>query len=137
MNLKFTKEQLESALEARRDWAQKMDKKRVAKHKRDEATYLTKFREKIREATKWDYETAKKRNFEVGIDRYNRRDRPECPEGVEMNLDRAISQVVMDGRDRYVISKMAPRNSSYRNNDTSHIYWLLTHDENAKADVCE
>lgn len=136
MNLKFNKEQLEAALEARRGWARRLDAKRKAQHVREESKYLERFRAHIREALKWDYEHTKKRSFSVGLNGYSERDRrPNCPEGVELNLDKAISQVAMDGRTRYVLSALPPKRHGYE--DTSYIYWLLTHDENAKKDVCE
>ena len=135
MNLKFTKAQLEAALEARRPWAQKLDKKRIKQHAHDERVYLERFRKKLQDALKWDYEIAKKKGFEVSLSYAEQRERPTCPEGVEANLDKAIAQVAMDGRERYVLSAIPPRRSY--GEDNTYIYWLLTHDENAKKDVCE
>ena len=110
-----------------------MDAKRKKKHGVDEAKYMEQFRKKLKLALEWDYERAKREQFHVSLGYDERQRRPKCPEGVEAVLDRAIAEVVMDGRQRYVISKL-PRRNAY--GDTTELYWLLTHDENAKPDVC-
>lgn len=133
MLLKFKKEQLEAALESRRPWAQRLDKKRKAQHAREEAKYMLKFKEALEKALAWDYEKAKKEAFRTGLPSYDR-DRPQCPQGVEYALDKHIAYVAMDGREKYVLSPASPRR--YNDLDTTEIYWLLTHDENAKPDVC-
>lgn len=135
MLLRFKKEQLEAALESRRDWARKLDAKNRKKHVVDEKAYLERFRSKLKAALKWDYEQAKANRFEVELGYHEQRQKPKCPEGVEAALDKYIAQVAMDGRERYVLSPHSPKR--WDAFDTSELYWLLTHDESAKADICE
>lgn len=136
MLLRFTKEQLESALEKRRPWAKAFDAKRKAQHVKDEQKFMKLFTTALERAAKWDYAKAKEAHFQVSVPYQERRNRPECPQGVEAGLDRAIAFVVMDGRTRYVISHSTSRRGYRANSELDSIFWLLTHDETAKPDIC-
>jgi hypothetical protein len=73
--------------------ADKEDEKAADKHKREETAALVAFRAAIREALKWDYETAKRRYMRVQLDRT-----PSCPSRVARPIELAIAQVKMDNR---------------------------------------
>lgn len=133
MLLRFKKQQLVDALESRRPWAKKLDAKRKAEHQRAEKRFHELWKSTLKRALSWDYATAKKHHFNVSLDYSTRQTRPECPQGVEVALDRAIAQVEMDGRERYALSD---RGGSRYSNDHYTLVWLLTHNENEKADIC-
>lgn len=133
MNFSYTKDGLIDALEGRRAWAIKLDAKNQKAHVKAESDYLKAFKATLKRAMSWDYEAAKKHNFQVHdtessyrkkFDGYSQ---PECPSSTVQKLDKALTEIKMDGRKRYVIAG---------NNSFSTIHWLLTHDENAKPSMC-
>lgn len=133
MNLKFNKEQLLEALEARRPWAVNLDKTQAAKHKADEKAALKLFRDRCRAALKLSYKEAQACRFDAGLDY---REKPnDCPSSAVEALDKAVLRVSLCApKTRFTIK---PERSRHGADDTSKVYWLLTHDENAKKDVCE
>lgn len=139
MLLRFKKEQLIAALEARRPWARAYDKVRLKEHRAAEKATYKAWQQSLRDALKWSYERAEEEHFNVSLPKYDRYKRPRCPEGVEQNLDRALALVETDGRARYTLSNLPASRRNYSTNNLSDqdLYWLLTFDENAKADICE
>lgn len=119
-----SKESLLQALAARRPWAEKLDAKIKQQHAKAEQKCLKEFQKRIKAASKWDYADLKKNDFEVQM---NYRERPDCPISFVSELDKAISQVANDGRSRF--------NITIHNFPT--VLFVLTHDENAKQDVCD
>ena len=120
--LRFTKDQLIEALEARREWAQQLDAANLAKHQAEEKAALAKFRQECKEALKWDYQTAKSNWFRVG-----KVDRPHCPSSLVASLDRHLNQVKASYQTRYTISESG---------GWSQVHHLLTHDETIKTEMC-
>ena len=143
MNLKFKKQALLDALEARRPWAVELDRKQTEAHKAAERQALLDFRKnlraawydakiKMRAALKWDYAELARRaspyrgsvvRFEVDMPV-----KPSCPKSVVQQLDQAIAAIKVDGTERYVITE----NGHYH-----RVHYLLTHNENDKPDVCQ
>ena len=120
--LRFTKDQLIEALEARREWARRIDADNLANHQKEEKAALAKFKQGCRDALKWDYQTAKENWFQV-----ERVNRPRCPNSLEANLDRQLSQVKASCQIRYTINDRG---------SWSEVHHLLTHDETIKAEMC-
>lgn len=129
--LRYTKEQLIDALEARRPWAEQYDAKKLAGHRAEEKAYLAEFRRTCREAAKWDYETIKKNRGEVKL-RDNDRDwrwgPPNCPSMTVGELDRQLA-IVRALRDKAQVTVSD-------NGQWSRIFFLLTHDENIVSEAC-
>lgn len=118
------REELIAALEARRPWAQRLDEKNLKAHATAEQRALTQFQKRCREALKWDYEALKEHSFEVEV---NYRDRPSCPNSVEVSLDNQLAALKLDQRKTVTVTDT---------NENSRIYYLLTHDERRKAEMC-
>lgn len=116
--------ELIDALEARRPWAQKLDEKNLKNHAAAEQRALAQFQKRCREAQKWDYAALKQHNFEVEVPY---RERPDCPNSVEVSLDNQLAALKLDQRKTITVSD---------SNENARIYWLLTHDERKKASVC-
>jgi hypothetical protein len=124
MDIRMKRDEMLAALEARRSWAKALDAKNEAKHKLEEKAFFKRFRENLRAAIKWDYETARKNWFSV--DRVQ--GRPTCPSSTEAQLDHAIRQVTADSR-KHLVAREQPRGAD-------RLHYLLTHDETVKANVC-
>jgi hypothetical protein len=122
--LRFTRDQLVEALEARRPWAEKVDADRLTKHQKAEQDYLRQFRAACREAVKWDYEEAKKHSFSPWS---GRQYRPDCPRSLVVALDMHLRMVRATRQDRFAVSE---------DGTWSKVFYLLTHDEDAKAEMC-
>lgn len=120
----LAREDLIAALEARRTWAQRMDARAIAKHEKAEKAAVVSFHKSCREALKWDYNAIKEHSYKLDLDY---RDRPECPASIEQSLDHQLSVLRLDQRKTITVSD---------GNENSRIFWLLTHDERAKKDVC-
>lgn len=118
------REQLLVELEERRAWAQRLDAKNIHDHARKEQAALVGFKKRCREALKWTYEELRAHNFEVGV-KYSTR--PDCPEIVEEKLDRALAIVRLDNRKSLTLTE---------GGECYELFWLLTHDENAKVKAC-
>lgn len=98
-----SKTELLAALEKIRPDVERADKASIAKHKRDEANWLKRFRETARTQSKemlsWDYEEAKSRHRWNGIqvhakdERGQDLDTPNCPVSMAEILTRAIGFV--------------------------------------------
>lgn len=95
MNISMTRAALLEKLNERLAAAQIEDKRLAKEHKVAEADVLKKFKENIRTALKWDYEAAKKNNFEACI-RYQ--DRPSCPRLHATEIARVIRCINFDTR---------------------------------------
>lgn len=121
--LRFNRDQLLEALEARKGWAAEIDAENLATHAKDEKAALVEFRAKCREALKWDYKTAKGNYFSV-----EKITRPYCPNSLVSDLDRHINHIVASRQVRFVISESGA---------WSRVHYLLTHDRTIKPDLCE
>ena len=129
--LRFTRDELVEALEARRPWAEKVDAERLAEHQKAEREYLARFRAACREAAKWDYQTAKARSFvaQVPSDSAHRYKEypPDCPKSLVTLLDRQLAIVRATRQERMQVTESGT---------WDRVFYLLTHDENAKAEMC-
>jgi hypothetical protein len=67
------------------------DARKAAAHAKEEQAALMKFRERLKAAMKWDYETAKK-SYSVRLDS------PSCPSRSARPIELAITQVKLDSR---------------------------------------
>ena len=123
--LRFKREELIEALEGRRAWAEEIDARNLAEHQKAEKEYLAKFKAACREAAKWDYATAKRHHFEVMDD--NSWDRPRCPQSIVAKLDANLNTVKASYQSRYTIAD---------GGGWSQVFYLLTHDETIKAEMC-
>lgn len=120
--LRFTREQLLEALEARRPWAERYDADNLKTHQRAEKEALAAFRAKCREAAKWTYSQA------VEAGRYSLSlERPHCPASAVALLERNLTYVKTSGQKTYMVTERG---------DWSRLFWVLTHDETIKSDVC-
>lgn len=133
--LKFaTKADLVAALEARRGWARSTDRKRMQQHTKNEKAYLSAFRSACKEALTWDWDQAKGRSFTVKPppkydDAYGEwGNRPECPASREAYIDEALAQLALTSQESFTLY-----DGDYH---FGRIYFLLTHDDDAKADMC-
>lgn len=122
--LRFNRDQLIEALEARRHWAEKLDKKRLAKHARDEAAHLAAFHAGCRAALKWDYATAKGNYFRTSMGKSSM---PSCPRSLVAQLDASLNSIFATRQERFVIDDRGT---------WSTLHYLLTFDERIKAEMC-
>lgn len=123
--LRFTRDELIAALEARRPWAERLDAEHLAEHQKAEKAYLARFRAACREAVKWDYETAKAKYFTVLEN--SRFGRPECPTSLVAGLDRHLNMIKASRQKSFAISDSG---------GWSRVFHLLTHDDAIKAEMC-
>jgi len=127
----MTRDQLLTRLAEQRKVAEQFDKQALAEHRAEEKAYLTDFRANCREALKWDYETAKEKDFEVRPARDGRRrwGQPQCPTSQVIRIDRAIAHVTLDSRAKYALN-----NSGIH----STLHALVTWDPDAPSgeDLC-
>lgn len=123
--LRFTKEQLLNALEARRPWAEKYDADRLAEHQKAEKAFLAEFKAACREAAKWDYATAKEHRFEPFGKKHW--DHPTCPRSMVASLDEHLNIIRATGQKSFMVS---PRG------EWSRLHHLLTHDETIETEMC-
>lgn len=133
-SLHMTRLQLLEALEARRTWAERIDRKALTKHQRDEKAYMKAFQAACRTALKWDYDTVKENYGQIDVtnshkrSRYRSFDAPECPLSIVAKLEVAIEFVRNDTRKTCVLS---------RNGEWAGVYWLLTYDpDEPEAALC-
>jgi hypothetical protein len=118
-----TKEDLLTALENRRAILTQYDKRRLWEHQIAEREHLKRFREKLREALKWDYATAKKEWWQVSRD-----SAPSCPPSLIAKLDKTILRLSVSEQQRFVMQD---------GGQWSEVYHLLTVDlDAAPAEVC-
>lgn len=120
--LRYTQKELIEALEARRQWAERLDATHLAAHRAAEKKALQDFRAKCREAIRWDYPTLKKEMFRVSVDQ-----RPYCPLSVVTSLNATIRVVKASRQARFTIASTGTWHRAF---------YLLTHDENAKVEMC-
>lgn len=129
--LNMKREDLLAKLEALRPAAAKADADALAKHKAEEREYLKRWKAAVRkgvaEALKWDYETAKKRRFEVDIrvpvtdadheDRKGYRNSltsPTCPPSRVNRLERCIALIERSTQARFRIQDSGMYRAVYR-----------------------
>ena len=98
--LAITKDDLVLVLKDKLPAAKAYDAERMAAHRKVEAEKLTEFRQWCRDAVKWDYATAKKRNFSPA-DKYALR--AECPVLLASRMERAIARLSVDGRKKLTL----------------------------------
>lgn len=123
-----SKADLIAALEARRPWAEALDKTNMAEHQKAEQAYLKKFRDACREAIKWDYKTAQD-NYFAPMDalRYRRDTGPTCPRSAVARLDRILNVIKATRQERFVISASGCWGDAH---------WVLTYDPSITDDLC-
>ncbi len=97
MNISMTREVLLARLNDRLTVAKREDERIKKEHAADEKKSLTIFRNKLREAMKWDYATLKVKNFEL---RLAYEDRPKCPRSEAAKIASYIRSVEFDTRKR-------------------------------------
>lgn len=122
--LRFTRDELIQALEARRGWAEKFDAKKLAEHQKAEAKALKDFHAKCEQALKCDYKAAKSK-WRRGHSIYF--DPPTCPTSTLENLKKYLRYVKTSGAKTYVVTDRG---------EWSSMFFILTHDENAKSEMC-
>lgn len=136
--LTFKRDDLIAALEARRAWAERTDKERLAAHKQAEKEYLRAFKAAVKDAAKkvagWTYEEAKAAGFDPRPKATWRRgnwvdmDKPSCPASRVAKLDRELVYLRASRQQTFRISS---------NGQWSTVLFLLTHDDDAApAEMC-
>ena len=126
--LRFTKDQLIEALEARRPWAERTDQERLAAHQKAERQYLTDFRAACRDASKWTYEQAKANYFEVRKrGRFDYGSKPSCPESRVAQIDRWLNIIRASRQSKFIIGERG---------GYAKVFHLLTHDDALQAEMC-
>lgn len=130
-SLRFTKDDLIAALEARRPWAKALDAKNLKAHKADERKALAEFRANLRCSLKATYDelTAERgrfgRNRDLSSVSFNG---PSCPRSVEAMIDTQLAYIRPMRQKTMTISA----EGNWRD-----VFYVLTHDENApKGDLC-
>jgi endonuclease/exonuclease/phosphatase (EEP) superfamily protein YafD len=109
--LTMSREELLATLNARMPAAKAADKKALDAHRKQEVQFLENCKKGWREALKWDYETAKKKQFTPNRGSYYG---PSCPMSKESELTRLISMVERTGMRRFVITEGGKYDSIYR-----------------------
>jgi hypothetical protein len=130
--LTFKREELIAKLESLRPAAEKADKAALAKHKLEEQAYLKAFKQALREASKWDYETLKKNDLMccvVNPDGSWKRTKPSpsCPRPRLSTLEHHIALVKASPKARYEVTDRGKY---------SAIYHLLTIDAPEVVGMC-
>lgn len=127
--LRYTKDQLLDALEARRPWAEDGDRVAKRKHEADEKTWHKAFVARCRELAKMSYAEVKdldngyrSRGYFQGVP-----DRPSCPTSRVAKLDKAINLVNAARQATYQVSPSGM---------WSDVFWLLTFDDTINPDIC-
>lgn len=96
MYITMTKEELLKRLASQESKARKEDEAKTKEHRKDEEKAMKKFRDKLREALKWDYATAKKKSHD-----YRTRldlESPSCPRLEAPRFTKMIEGVKLDMR---------------------------------------
>lgn len=124
MDLCLNRDDLIAELKRIRPLLAERDKQKLKEHKQAEREHLAAFRQKCRDAARWDYETAKKNFFSPGIGRYAG---PRCPVPQVEILDRMLALLQKTSTKRFTITP------SGRYSD---IYRLLTFDVPETKAVC-
>ena len=128
----MSRDELATALEDRRVWAEQRDAALTKAHRKSEEEALKAFRRRLREALKWDYETAAGTPRRHGSGRYNipkvaLDDAPSCPLLAVPRLDGALRALRLSNQKRYVVEPKGRH---------SDLYWLLTHDDDEVLTPC-
>ena len=97
MTISMTREALLARLNDRLAVAIREDERIKKEHAIDEKKSLAIFRNKLREAMKWDYAKLKAMGFSVGL---NYDDRPKCPRSESDKIAAVIRSVEYDTRKR-------------------------------------
>lgn len=125
-------EEFIDALESRREFWERVDADRLAKHRVEEQEYLDAFHDACREALTWDYETAQARFFslkDADGNGFGRRAAPTCPMSQVVVLDRAIGNLRRTSQKRFNIA--ADRRGAW-----GEEYHLLTFDPRSEGSLC-
>jgi hypothetical protein len=122
--LYMPKEEVLSRLNAQLPAAEKQDKAAKEKHLKDEAVALKLFKERLREALKWDYQTMKRHKFEIELPW---KARPDCPVPRADKLKRLIKEIEITSTRRFKLSN----NGAY-----SHIHAEIIRDLPAEKSIC-
>lgn len=97
MKISMTREALLARLNDRLAVAKREDERIKKQHAGDEKKSLAAFRDKLREAMKWDYVKLKAARFEL---RLEYEDRPRCPQSEAAKIAGCIKSVEYDTRKR-------------------------------------
>lgn len=125
--IKFTKRQdFIDALEARRPWAEAIDKANLAAHRKAEQAALKKFRDDCRRLAKLSYAELKARSRQY-IRNSATFDPPSCPDSVVGKLDQALAALRWTRQERFTVDDTGQWRAAH---------WLLTYDETAPRDLC-
>ena len=95
MIVTMTKEELLERLNDRLKAAKAEDARMLKEHQGKEQNVLREFRNNLRLAMKWDYQTFKRYNYEVSLKHGSR---PDCPVSNARDIARVLLQVKLDTR---------------------------------------
>jgi hypothetical protein len=130
--ISISRENMIDALERMLPMAAKYDADAKKAHEAEERATLAAFRERAKEAAKWDYQTAKEHDFELkyrpdGNTRYSWWG-PTCPRSQVARIEAALRVVRVSQQKSYNLDARGKH---------STLYDLLTWDPNApKDDLC-
>ncbi len=93
--ISISREELMTKLLEAKGRADKVDARNLAKHQKEEAESLERFRKNLREALKWEWAKVKNNHYDVGL---RSKDMPRCPNRHARPIEIAISQIKMDTR---------------------------------------
>lgn len=110
IGLTFTKDELLAELRRQLPAARQHDRHAAAEHKVAEREYLERFRERCREAAKWDYRTAASEYFSLRTDRGSA---PSCPEPRVKRIESAIAMVEKSNQSKYTLTSDGNGRSLY------------------------
>ena len=123
MKITMTREALLERLADRLKAAKAEDARLLAEHKKEEAKSLITFRKNLRDAMKWNYETAKKKYSGVSLDRLS------CPMIQANFITRVIASVKLETRkSSFVISE---------NSDIRRAILWVPESEKPKETACD
>lgn len=128
MTISMTREDLLAKLKQVLKEAQAEDRRVAARHQQEERKALETFRTAVRKALKWDYPTAKKERFEVGLYHSDRPDR--CPSRQAAPIEQMIQNIMLDSN----------QNKTYSFGPGSDIYQAVAwmpESKRIKQSVCD
>lgn len=119
------RDQLLTALEARRPWAKAYDAAQMKEHKVAEKAALESFRSRCRELGRMSYDRLKALEYPANRITFGP---PSCPSSTAEQLEAEITAVTTSRQESWTIDAKDWR--------TATIHHLLTFDENAKTEMC-
>ena len=100
MSIVMAKDKLIEHLTERLKLAKAEDALKLAAHRSQEQAALLKFRERLREALKWDYKKAKEYCYRKSISIES----PACPSSQAAAIDRELRCVKLDVRKQFTVT---------------------------------